>query len=231
LPPHLDYPALNSSGVELRPTFKWHDGGTGDAAADSYSIEITPVKAGAQPQFTQAGITATQWTPPADLLADTEYGWSVIAHNAAGSGTAASGFTTGHPAKPLPPPPVLDAYDKNTSTLTGHNFLPNHQITVRLSMVGSYVPNNSGVNVPDTREWIDATHYRSDAQGKISVVIDPKKALNALVLDQNPDGTVNFLTGVASNETMIFTANDLRPVPTNIDITGVLWTPPLNVRA
>lgn len=235
LPPRLDQPALNASGVSLRPTFKWHDPGAGtDAAADSYTIEMTPVKPGATPQFSQAGVTATQWTPPGDLTADTEYGWSVRAHNPAGDGGAGgSGFTTGHPAKPAPPPPVLDGYDRTTHKLTGRNFLPGHQLELRLNMGNSSVKNNDGILISDTRQWLDNTH-RADPQGNLTVVIDPQDihVLGTLDLQDNlqEPSLDTQLVGVNPGETMYFSASDSRPDPHSIPAGGTLWTPVLEVK-
>ena len=230
-PPRLDDPQTNASGVALKPTFKWHDPGAGtDAAADSYSIAITPARAGVQPQFSQNGVAATQWTPPGDLSADTEYGWTVRAHNPVGDGGAASsGFTTGHPAQPAPPAPVLDSYDWNTHTLTGHNFLPNHQLELRLVIGGTPPKNNDGVYITDGRQWTDSTH-KSDAQGKLSVVVEPTKVLPTLDMQDNlqEPNLDTHLVGVVPGETLIFTATDSRPDAH--DLTGVLWTPPLNVK-
>ena len=220
--PQADYP-VNVVDVPVRPTFRWHDTGSGDLAPESYEIEVH--RANGPSLFNQTGITTPSWTPPTDLAAQTEHVWILRARNAGGLGGAVnSDFTTGKATVPPPPPPPhLDSYDLKNQTLTGGGFLANHAVTVRLVMMNDYVYNHYGASVADGRQYVGST--TADGQGKISVVINPQTALPPLILDDTDQGV---LSGVASNEKMYFSATDSRPGP---GATGVVWSNTLVVTA
>lgn len=109
----------------IRPTFKWADPGTDDAAA---SYELTVLDGGAT-VIAQTPVVATSFTPAHDLNYKRKLTLRVRVLNASGtSGWAQVVFTT----QDVPPvAPVLSSYDFTGRVLTGHGVLPSHTVSVR----------------------------------------------------------------------------------------------------
>lgn len=217
--PVIDAPANGATAVALNPTFSWHDPGAGgEGHADGYKFTLLRDATTIVPLTT---VNATSFAAPSPLVYETTYTWQVSAANTSGpSKTTTASFTT--LKAPPPPPPVLTSYDWNTKTLKGTGFLHSHAVHVRINLYNSSITNSYGAFVSDTREvYVNCT---SDAQGNLSVVINPNDYLPALYLDN----IVGYFTGVAPGETLNISANDERP-DKNDDITGTLWSNTLHV--
>ena len=208
-PPVLDEPAVAATGVDRRPTFRWHDPQpTGDGKADGFYFTLH--EQGVASVVDEKG-PATSWRPAADLKPRATYIWTVVGFNATGEGQVVTrSFTTG-----TGPLPRLDGYDLTTRTLTGQGFTPGANVSVRLAMFGSLAATPYGWTT-DTRDQRIPT--KADANGKIKIVIDPNTALPWLEIPY----TDHYITGVITGETMHFSATDGRLDPHNL--TGFLWS-------
>ena len=104
-PPVLDEPAVAATGVDRRPTFRWHDPQpTGDGKADGFYFTLH--EQGAATVIDEKG-PAMSWRPATDLKPRTVYVWTVVGLNTTGEGQVATrSFTTG-----TGPLPQLDGYD------------------------------------------------------------------------------------------------------------------------
>jgi hypothetical protein len=213
-------PANGSTSIGTRPTFAWADGGAGtDGAASGYEFQLL---AASTTVIALTATASTSWTPATDLGYHRKLTFQVRAVNASGKSAFAQTVVTTKD-EPAPVAPTLSSYDVNSKTLKGSGFLANHQVHVRLSMVGSSVANSYGQAVSDTRDVL-GIQTQSDGSGAISAVIDPRNVLPALILDDN-----YYQTGVATGEIMHWSANDGRA--NKADITGTLWSNTLNVTA
>lgn len=221
LTPAITEPAQGATNVALRPTFKWADPGGGtDRAAAHYELQVLDAStAVVGPTI----VNGTSFTPTADMNYLRRLTVQVRAVNGSGaSNWAQVVFTT--QAAPVAAP-VLTAFDPDKHTLTGHGFLPTHSVVVRLSMVGNYVTNFDGKNIPDTREGEETA--TSDPAGNVAnVVVNPQSLLQVLNLQ---DSRGDFVSGAWHGEVMHFSATDSRA--NAADLTGVLWSNTLDVQA
>jgi hypothetical protein len=217
--PVITAPVNGATGVAKRPQFKWNDAGAGTAAAAvSYDVQLLD---GSNVVIGPTAVTVTSFTPGSVLAFKRKLTFQVRAKNASGlSGWGQVVFTTQD--VPAPVAPLLTTYAVASKTLSGSGFLPSTTVHVRLSMVGSYIQNSYGANVPDTRDVI--VNFTSNSVGNLSAVVNPVTALPALPVDDQ-----YYVTGAAPGEVLHFSANDGRP--NAADKTGTLWSNTLNVTA
>ncbi|WP_063713758.1 hypothetical protein [Amycolatopsis nigrescens] len=102
--------------------------------------------------------------------------------------------------------PVLTGYDIGSLTLTGSGFLPSHRVWVRTAVSGS-VPTCGGILLSDLRQSPVLLQTTSDGAGNISVRVDPKATLPALLVCDNP---IQYLYGAYPGERVHFSAHDER---------------------
>lgn len=217
--PILDAPPNGATGVALNPSFSWHDpGASGEGHADKYEFTLLRQATTIVP-VTMTNVTS--FTAPNPLIYETTYTWKVRADNASGPSNNWASATLTTLKAPPPPPPVLTSYDVTTKTLKGTGFLASHAVHVRISLLGNSVWNSYGQLVPDGRDVF--VNFTSDAQGNLTVVVNPWTVLPPLFLDDY----IGYLYGCAPGETMHISANDERPNPN--DVTGTLWSNTLQV--
>ena len=78
--PATPSPANTTSGVSVNPTLDWADA----AGATSYEVYLWLASV-SKPATATATVTASQWTPPANLTNGATYNWQVVAINTQGS--------------------------------------------------------------------------------------------------------------------------------------------------
>lgn len=159
------------------------------------------------------------------FVSATELRAAIPASDVASAGTPAvrvvnpDGKTTGTlQFTVVTPPPQITGYDRNTLIVTGINFLKSATVYVRLTASGS-VPDGYGGTRADLRDnYISMVITTSDASGKISVVVDPKTELDAILIDAETGAT---WLGAYPGQTVAITAHDGRA---GSGFDGKLWS-------
>jgi uncharacterized protein (TIGR02145 family) len=114
-PATLSTPAVNATGVALKPNFTWTDGVDPDGDVVTYTLKYGTTQTNLNQSKT--GITVKQYTLATDLTAETEYYWQVVTKTGVNGDSAVSEiwkFTTVEGA------PVVTVDPENQKVILGN---------------------------------------------------------------------------------------------------------------